>query len=76
MKDFERQHKLSNYTSYKRFICLKWILQNYSTILYSQFNYHSLPVTPLNILKKTEFSGSELGAITRILKKSAIGLSR
>ncbi|XP_023343348.1 protein inscuteable homolog isoform X2 [Eurytemora carolleeae] len=30
----------------------------------------------IEINQKTEFSGSELGAITRILKKSAIGLSR
>ena len=27
-------------------ICLKWILNNLSTILHSRFNYHTLPVTP------------------------------
>ena len=31
--------KLSNHTSWKRFICLKWILKNLSTLL------HTLPVT-------------------------------
>ena len=38
--------KLSNYTSWKRFICLKWILKRFSTILHTQFNHHTLPVTP------------------------------
>ena len=41
--------KLSSFTSLKRFICLKWIIKNFSTILNSQFNYHTLPVTPFNI---------------------------
>ena len=38
--------KFSNYTSLKRFLCLKWILKIFSTILHSQFKYHTLPVTP------------------------------
>ena len=38
--------KFSNYTSLKRFLCLKWILKLFSTILHSQFKYHTLPVTP------------------------------
>ena len=40
--------KLSNYTSLKPFLCLKWILNKFFTILNSQFNYHTLPVTPFN----------------------------
>ena len=36
------------FTSLKRFICLKLILENFSTILHSQFNYHTSPVTPFN----------------------------
>ena len=40
--------KLSNLTSLKRFICFKWIINNFS-ILHSQFKYHTLPVTPLNL---------------------------
>jgi len=31
-----------NYTPFKRFICLKWILKNFSTILPSQFNFLTL----------------------------------
>jgi len=46
--------KLSNFTLFKRFIGLKWIL-NFSTIL-SQFNYHTLPVTPF---KKISFLQKE-----------------
>jgi len=37
---------LSNYTSWKHFICLKWILNKCSTILHTQFNYHTLQVSP------------------------------
>ena len=40
--------KLSSYRSLKRFICLKWILESFSTVLQSQFNPHTLPVTPFN----------------------------
>ena len=40
---------ISNFTSLKCFMCLKWILENLSTILHSQFNYHTLPVTPFNL---------------------------
>ena len=35
-----------NYASWKRLICLKYILNNLSTILHTQFNLHTLPVTP------------------------------
>ena len=42
--------KFNNYTSLKRFLYLKWILKNFSTILHSQFNYHTLPVPPFNDL--------------------------
>ena len=38
--DFKLQ--LSIHTSLKRFICLKWILKHFPTILHSQFNYHTL----------------------------------
>ena len=38
--------KLSNYTSWKRFIYLKRIVKKLSTILHTQFNHHILPVTP------------------------------
>ena len=37
---------LNKYTPKKRLIGLKWFLNNFSTILKSQFNYHTLPVTP------------------------------
>ena len=42
--DFERRHalKLSNYASWKSFICLKWILKNVSITLHTQFNYRTL----------------------------------
>ena len=43
--------KLSKYTSLKQFICLKLILKNFSTILHSQFNGHTLPVTPFNTVE-------------------------
>ena len=33
----------------KTFFCLKWILKNFSTILQSQFNHHTLPFTHLNL---------------------------
>ena len=36
--------KLSDSTSVKRFMCLKWFLKNLSTILHTQFNYRSLPL--------------------------------
>ena len=35
--------------------CLKWILKNFSSILHSQFNYHTLPVTPF---KASSFMGN------------------
>ena len=38
--------KLRNYTSWKRFICLKWIQNKLSTTVHTQFNHHILPVTP------------------------------
>ena len=41
--------KLSEYTSLNSFICLKWILKNLSTIMHTQFNHYTLPVTPFNI---------------------------
>ena len=41
--------KLSNYASLKRFSCLNWIPKKFSTILHSQFNYQTLPVTPFNL---------------------------
>ena len=34
--------------SNSRFQCLKWILEKFSTILHSQFNFHTMPVTPSN----------------------------
>ena len=40
--------KLRNYTTFYRFICLKYILKYFPTILHSHFNYHTLPVTPFN----------------------------
>ena len=43
--------KLSNYTSLKYFICIKWILKIFSTILHSQINYHTLLGTPFKITK-------------------------
>ena len=48
MDDFDFALKLSNHTSLKRFIDLSLMNhKNYSTILHSQFNYHTLPpVTP------------------------------
>ena len=45
--------KLSNFRSLKRFICLKWILKNFSAILLSQFIHHILPVTPFKTGYKT-----------------------
>jgi len=50
MDDFEHRLELSNYKSLKRLICLKRIVKNFSTILHSQFNYHTLPVTPFNAI--------------------------
>ena len=41
--------KLSNYTLWKRFICLKWIRKNLSTILHTQFNHHTMPVTSFSM---------------------------
>ena len=41
--DFALKH--SNYIFWKLFICLKLILIQ-STILHTQFNHHTLPVTP------------------------------
>ena len=38
--------KLINPRQCKRFICLKWVLNKMSTILHTQFNHHTLPVTP------------------------------
>ena len=36
------------FTLLKRLTCLKWILKHSSTILHSQFNHHTLPVTSFN----------------------------
>ena len=44
--------KLSEYSSHKRFIGLKWFIQIFSTILHFQFNYHTLPVNPFKDLQK------------------------
>ena len=41
--------KLSNYSLWKRFICLTRILKMLFTTLYTQFNHHTLPVTPFNL---------------------------
>ena len=42
--------KLSNYTSLKRFICLKYILKNFSTILHSQLKHcRSLPMIKFKV---------------------------
>ena len=52
-------HKLSNYRSVKRFMCLKWILKNVSTILHSR-----LPVTPFKrrfLFFRFKFVLSEIG---------------
>ena len=40
---------LNKYAPYKRLKGLKWSIQKFSTILYSQFNYHTLPVTPFKL---------------------------
>ena len=44
MDDFESRlcALTRNYTPFKRFICLKWIIKNFSTILPSQFNFLTL----------------------------------
>ena len=45
--------KLGNYTTLKFFICLKWIIKNFSTTLHYQFNYilcRSLPLKDLDFL--------------------------
>ena len=57
MDDFERRlcAQTHNYTSLKRFKCLKWILKHFFTILHSQFNYHTLPVTPFNSFHLSAF---------------------
>ena len=47
--NFDFALKLSNYTSLRFFLGLKWILKNVSTILQSQFNNHTLPDTPFNV---------------------------
>ena len=51
--DFAIKH--SNYTTYKRFICLKWILKNSSTILRTQFNYLHSRSLPLKVLLQWKF---------------------
>ena len=38
--------KLSNYTPLKRFLCLKWILTNFSTNYILSSNNRTLPVIP------------------------------
>ena len=37
---------ISDYTSWKCFICLKWILKNLSTTLHIRFNYLTMLVCP------------------------------
>ena len=44
--------RLSNFTSLKRFKCLKWNLKNFSPILRSHFNYHTLPLTLFKVVTK------------------------
>ena len=45
---FRYRCHLSNYPSWKSFVCLKWILKNLSTTLHTQFNYPTLPACPFN----------------------------
>ena len=52
----------------KRFICLKGILHIFSTILPSQFNYHTLSVTPF----KYKTACQQLQMFLRNKKKSVI----